>query len=68
MTVENLHERMLPTRRGSKLPPPDHQSDAHTAESPRPADRIIHKSLFNTGTYYCLALWVKFLADDILEY
>ena len=37
MTVENilwsnLHERMLPTRRGLNPQPPDHQSDAHPTE------------------------------------
>ena len=43
MTTENtswsnLHERMLPTRRGSNQQlPPDHQSDAHPTEPPRPA-------------------------------
>ena len=41
MTVENisllnLHERMLPTRRGSDPQPPDHQLDAHPTEPPRP--------------------------------
>ena len=33
----NLHERMLPTRRGSNPQPPDLQSDAHPTEPPRPA-------------------------------
>ena len=32
MTVENLHERMLLYPAG-----PDHQSDAHPSEPPRPA-------------------------------
>ena len=30
--IINLHERMLPTRRGSNPQPPDHQSDTHPAE------------------------------------
>ena len=34
----NFHERMLPTQRGSNLQPPDHQSDKHPTEQPRPAD------------------------------
>ena len=43
MTVENIswlnhHERMLLTRRGSNPQPPDHQSDAHPTEPPRPAE------------------------------
>ena len=33
----NLHERMLPTLRGSNPQPPDHQSDAHPTEPPWPA-------------------------------
>ena len=42
MTVDNiswsnLHERMLPTRQGSNLQPPDHQSDVQPTEPPRPA-------------------------------
>ena len=42
MTVENifminLHERILPTRRGPNPKPPDHQSDALLTEPPRPA-------------------------------
>ena len=48
MTVENillsnLHERMLPTRRGSNPQPPDHQKDEHPTEPPRPAndDKIV---------------------------
>ena len=33
----SLHERMLPSRRGSNPQPPDHQSDEHPTEPPRPA-------------------------------
>ena len=33
----NLHESMLPTRRGWNPHPPDLQSDAHPTEPPRPA-------------------------------
>ena len=32
----SLHERMLPAPAGSNLQPPDHQSDAHPTEPPRP--------------------------------
>ena len=42
MTVENiswsnLNTRMLPTRPGSNPQPPNHQSDVHLTEPPRPA-------------------------------
>ena len=33
----NLHEKMLPTPRGSNLQSPDHQLNAHPTESPRSA-------------------------------
>ena len=33
----NLHEKMLPTPWKSNLQYPDHQSDAHPTEPPRPA-------------------------------
>ena len=33
----NLHKRILPVRRWSNPQPPDHQSDTHPTESPRPA-------------------------------
>ena len=33
----NLHERILPTQRGSNPQSPDHHSDAHPIEPPRPA-------------------------------
>ena len=33
----NLHERILSTRRRSNPRPPDHQSDVHSTEPPRPA-------------------------------
>ena len=33
----SVHERMLPTRRESYPQPPDHQSDEHPVEPPRPA-------------------------------
>ena len=36
----NLHEKILPTRRGSNPQPPDHQSDAHQTEPPRPARKM----------------------------
>ena len=42
MTEGNLHERMLPTRRGSNPQPPDHQSDAHNTETPWPAIPIFN--------------------------
>ena len=35
----NLHERMLPTQRGSNPQPPNHQLDTHPTEPPRPAFR-----------------------------
>ena len=35
--LSNLHERMLPTLRGSNPQPPDHQSDANPNEPERPA-------------------------------
>ena len=42
MTVEtyfmiNFHERMLPTWQGLNPQPPDHQSDVHPTDPPRPA-------------------------------
>ena len=45
ITIENiswskLHERILPTRCGSNPQPPDHQSDVHPTEPPRPAGSI----------------------------
>ena len=44
MTVENIswsnhREKMLPNRRGSNPQPPDHQTDAHPTEPPRPLMR-----------------------------
>ena len=44
----NLHERMLPTRRGSNPPPPDHQSDTHPTEPPRLAQQLVIWLLFST--------------------
>ena len=34
---------MLPIRRGSNPQPPDHQSDAHPTEPPRPANKFINQ-------------------------
>ena len=50
MTIENisrsnLHERMLPTRWGSNPQPPDHQSNEHSPEPPRPAEIQEHYGL-----------------------
>ena len=33
----NPQEKMLPTRQGSNLQPPDHQSDEYPTDPPRPA-------------------------------
>ena len=44
----NLHERMLPIRRGSNPQPPDLQSDAHSTKPARPAEPPITKTcLYN---------------------
>ena len=40
----NLHERMLPTWRGSNPQPPDHQWDAHSTEPLMPALSIMYMS------------------------
>ena len=47
----NLHERMLPARRGSDPQPPDHQWDAHPTEPPRPV-------------YMCYQTWLISLPDS----
>ena len=46
----NLHERMLPTRRGSNPQPPDHQSDAHPTEPPKPVQCMNGQQ--RTGWYF----------------
>ena len=45
----NLHETMLPTRRRSNPQPPNHQSDAHPTEPPRPALVILSLPLIQEG-------------------
>ena len=42
ISLSNLQERMLRTQRGSTLQPPDHQSDAHPTDPPRPAGQDYH--------------------------
>ena len=39
--IDNLHERMLPIRRGWNPQPSDHQSDTHPTEPMRPADTTL---------------------------
>ena len=58
MTVENiswsnLNKRILPTWRGSNPQPPDHQSNAHPTEPPRPD---------------VLLLMGKIYLEDLIEY
>ena len=69
----NLHERMLPTRRGSNPQAPGHQSTAHPAEPPRPTRseniRTFHAPVFSraaTYTYYtCTWAKITFYRDHV---
>ena len=49
----NLHERMLPTRQGWNPQPPDHQSNVHPTEPPKPA--CIWSTLFAQVPRICPA-------------
>ena len=60
----NFHERMLPTRRRSKQRPPDHKSDAHPTEPPKPADTLFEKP-DNFVTYCLLYFKLSYLSKGV---
>ena len=66
MTLENnswsiLHERILPTWRGSKTQPPDHQSDTHPTEPQRPAFLLENHGLtFHSNSLPLETIWMKY--------
>ena len=65
MTVENIHERMLPTRLESTSQPPNHQSEAHRTEPPRlEKGKINHIVLFFFYTIYSKPLLVYTTFED----
>ena len=55
----NLYERMLQARRGSNPRPPDHQSDWHPIEPPRPCLGGIF--IGNSGIYFLICFFKNML-------
>ena len=56
----NLHERMLPTRRGSNPQPPNHQSDAHLT---KPRSRLIMVNCLRDTMYFSIGLLYEISRD-----
>ena len=62
--MPNLHEGMLPTRRGLNPQSPDHQLDAHPTELPRLAQNVV---CWNFYLQFCVNLTGHWCTTDNFE-